>query len=75
MARVKDVKISGVCLAAYDGTLTVPADLEGEDLVKYINEHRGEIPVSDLEWISEDGLEDYTAEDIREVSAPYDKEE
>ncbi len=74
MAQVKDVKISGVCLAAYNGSLTVPAELEGEDLVEYINEHRSEIPVSDLEWISEDGLEDYTEEDIREVSAPYNKD-
>ena len=65
----KSVTFTVGCMALYKGSMDVPANLTQEEVLSHIREHLNDIPVNDLEWLSDLAPEEaVTMEDIYNIN-------
>ena len=50
---MKKFNVTVICEAVYSGSIEVHDDLSYIEAVEYAKSHIGEIPVDDMEWISD----------------------
>lgn len=51
--KKKTLNITAQCLAVYNSSIEVPFDMSLEEAVKYAKDHIDEIPIGELEYISD----------------------
>lgn len=50
---MKELKVTVVCEACYKSSIKVPNDMSLQEAIYYAKNHIDEIPVGELEWISD----------------------
>ena len=50
---MKELKVTVVCEAYYKSSIKVPDDISLQEAIQYAKNHINEIPVGELEWISD----------------------
>ena len=67
-ANTKTVRFSVACMAVYQGSLEVPANLTQKEVVEYIQDNLPVVPVKDLEWLEDlSDQEAVTADDVHNL--------
>lgn len=51
--KKKTLNITAQCLAVYNSSIEVPFDMSLEEAVQYAKDHIDEIPIGELEYISD----------------------
>lgn len=66
--KTKTLNVTCNCMATYDGSIEVPADMSLEDAIEYAKEHIDRINVTELEYV-------YDSDSIYEGSCSFDEDE
>ena len=60
---MKKLNVTVVCMAVYNSSIEVPKEMTLEEAIEYAREHIDEIPVGELEWISDsDELDEWNCD-------------
>lgn len=51
--KTKRLNVAATCMAVYNSSIDVPADLSLEEAIQYAKDHIDEIPIGELEYISD----------------------
>ena len=51
--KKRKLNVTVQCLAVYNSSIEVPADMSEEEAIEYANEHLDEIPLETLEYVSD----------------------
>lgn len=52
MKKTRKLSITATCRCYYNSTIEVPADLSLEDAIEYADKHLSEIPLGELDYVS-----------------------
>lgn len=55
---MKRLNVTVQCMAFYNSSIEVPNDMTLEEAIEYAKEHLDEIPCGELEYISDDELDE-----------------
>lgn len=50
---MKRLNVTVTCMAVYNSGIDVPDEMTLEEAIEYAKEHINEIPIGELEWISD----------------------
>lgn len=50
---MKRLNVTVTCMAVYNSGIDVPDEMTLEESIEYAKEHINEIPIGELEWISD----------------------
>lgn len=50
---MKTLNVTVTCMAVYCSSIKVPDELTLEEAIEYAKEHINEIPIGELEWLSD----------------------
>ena len=55
--ETKTLKVTILCKSYYNASIEVPAHMNFNEAIAYVEEHLDEIPVTDLEYVGEDKVD------------------
>ena len=50
---MKRLNVTVTCMAVYNSGIDVPDEMTLEEAIEYAKEHINEIPIGELEWVSD----------------------
>lgn len=67
MLKTKKLNVTVTCMAVYNSNIEVPDDMTLEEAIEYAKVHINEIPIGEMEYISD-------SDELDEENCDFDKE-